>query len=142
MLKRNKAKGFTLVELLLVLAIIGIISLIAVPTFLGQKKRAKMIGDAQANVRVIAIALDERRAELGFYGAPDDYEYKTSGEPARPEGGKDILRSFNPKGSSKLNFKITIHAGSLTYDIEVRDPSSSSNEPILTSDQTGEMKRR
>jgi prepilin-type N-terminal cleavage/methylation domain-containing protein len=138
MLKHDRTKGFSLVELLLVLAIIGIISIIAVPSLTGQRKRAKMIGDAQANTRIINMALDARRAEIGIYGAADDYEYKTSGNGSRPEGDKDIIRTFQPKGNSKLDFKITIKPGGLTYDVDVSDPSAS-NKVILKSNQTGEM---
>ncbi len=35
-----KSKGFTLIELLVVIAIISILALIAVPTYVGQQKRA------------------------------------------------------------------------------------------------------
>jgi prepilin-type N-terminal cleavage/methylation domain-containing protein len=136
MLKRNRANGFSLVELLLVVAIIGILALIAVPSLTGQRKRAKMIGDAQANTRVISIALEERRAELGFYGDGGTYEYTADGN--RPEGVKDIIRSFQAKGNSRLDFKITIGSNGLTYEVDVSDPLAS-GKVILQSDQTGEM---
>jgi prepilin-type N-terminal cleavage/methylation domain-containing protein len=41
MTKLNNRKGFTLVELVLVIAIIGIIAVIALPSILGAPSRAR-----------------------------------------------------------------------------------------------------
>ena len=53
--------GFSLIELLLVLTIIGIISAIAIPMLMGQRNRARRIGDAQANANVLAMMLGPAR---------------------------------------------------------------------------------
>jgi prepilin-type N-terminal cleavage/methylation domain-containing protein len=132
----NRApKGFTLVELLLVVAIIGIISAIAVPHLNGQRKRARVIGDAQANAKVVQMAMEQRYADMGFYGEPGDYAYKSEG--ARPAGeGMDILPGFEPKGNSKMDFTIAIGETGLTYMVTVTDPLRS-GQYVLTADQTG-----
>lgn len=39
---RNRDGGFTLIEILIVMMIIGLLAAIAIPIFLGQKERAKM----------------------------------------------------------------------------------------------------
>ena len=59
----NRTKGFSLVEVMLVVAIIGIISGIAIPNYLGQRRRARVIGDAISNAKVLQMALAEKIAE-------------------------------------------------------------------------------
>jgi type IV pilus assembly protein PilA len=52
----KRKKGFTLIELMVVMAIIGILSSIAVPNFLGQKDEAKLKAD-QITSQNIALAV-------------------------------------------------------------------------------------
>ncbi len=54
MLKRNK-KGFTLIELMIVVAIIGILAAIAIPNFLKFQAKAKQ-SEAKTNLGAIYIA--------------------------------------------------------------------------------------
>ena len=77
MFQRNRTRGFSLIEVLLVLAIIGILSSIAIPSYLGQRRRARVIGDAISNAKVIQMALESRKAENGTYGAPVSYTHLT-----------------------------------------------------------------
>jgi prepilin-type N-terminal cleavage/methylation domain-containing protein len=54
--RRQRASGFGLIEVLLVIIIIGILTAIAVPMYLGQRERAKnaVVGEGG---RAIAVAL-------------------------------------------------------------------------------------
>lgn len=54
--KRNK-KGFTLVELVVVIAILGVLSAIAVPRFAGTLNNSKVTAD-QASAKTIVSALN------------------------------------------------------------------------------------
>lgn len=65
----NTQSGFTLVELLIVIAIIGILSTLLMTNFIGVRQRAR---DAQrkSDVRQIQSALELYRADNGSYPAP------------------------------------------------------------------------
>ncbi|MBN2329803.1 MAG: prepilin-type N-terminal cleavage/methylation domain-containing protein [Candidatus Omnitrophica bacterium] len=59
-------KSFTLIELLIVVAIIGILAAIAVPNFLSAQIRAK-VARAEADMRNISTALESYRLDNNFY---------------------------------------------------------------------------
>ncbi len=62
-----KGKGaFTLIELLIVVAIIAILAAIAVPNFLEAQTRSK-VSRAQADLRTIATALESYRVDNAAY---------------------------------------------------------------------------
>jgi prepilin-type N-terminal cleavage/methylation domain-containing protein len=133
--KKEGAKGFTLMELLLVVAIIGIVAVVAVPTLMGQRKKARVVGDAQVNAKVVQMAMEQRYADMGAYGKSGYYVYKSDG--TRPTGeGQDIVPGFSPKGNSQMDFTITIGETGLTYTVTVTDPLKPA-QPVLTADQTG-----
>ncbi len=52
LMDRNKRKGFTLIELMIVVAIIGILAAVAIPAFLKYMKRAKT-SEALTNIRKV-----------------------------------------------------------------------------------------
>ena len=82
MTRPNRARGLSLIELLLVIALIGILSGIAIPSFMGQRRRARVIGDAQSNARVIAMALETRKADNGIYGTGGPYTWTVAAGPS------------------------------------------------------------
>ncbi len=131
----KQSPGFSLVELLLVLAIIGIISIIAVPQFMGQRRRARVIGDAQANTRILAMALETRRGDTGTYAA--------SGKVVTWTGGVANDSTFLPtlilKNNTKMNYVVSVNNAGLGYQITVKDPFVGS-AVVLKAIQTGSIK--
>lgn len=64
MSKKNNARGFTLIELVVVVAVIAILAALLVPTILGQVERAR-ISRARSDANEIAKALVRIRNDTG-----------------------------------------------------------------------------
>jgi general secretion pathway protein G len=62
--------GFTLIEVLVVVAILGILAAIVVPRIMDRPDEAKRVA-AQADVRAIAQSLKLYRLDNGFYPSTD-----------------------------------------------------------------------
>src|SRR5882672_4386975 len=64
---RNTQKGFTLIELMIVVVIIGILAAIAIPNFIAMQNRAKE-GSTKANMHTLQLASED-------YGVQNDGVY-------------------------------------------------------------------
>ncbi|MEM9569114.1 MAG: prepilin-type N-terminal cleavage/methylation domain-containing protein [Cyanobacteria bacterium P01_E01_bin.34] len=62
----KKEKGFTLIELLVVIVIVGVLSGVAVPTFLNQIRRSRA-AEAQSGLATISTASEIYRFDNGNY---------------------------------------------------------------------------
>ncbi len=70
--KELRKKGFTLVELLIVIAIIAILAGIAIPNYLEAQTRSKL-SRCKADMRTLSIAIESYAVEYNSY--PPDNQY-------------------------------------------------------------------
>jgi type IV pilus assembly protein PilA len=155
----RKTQGFSLIELLLVLAILGIITGIAIPSFLGQRKRARAIGDGISNAKILGMGMEQLRTDSGTYGtvgASATWIYNTASytTPTLAVYTTNPCPGFQPLGNSHMNFNLTvgntldaatgnIAAGGtgFNYTIVVYDPSTPAI-PIVEMNEFGQVWRR
>ena len=92
-METSHRQGFTLVEIMIVVAIIGILSAIAIPNFVRNRNEAQR-KTCVANMRLIATSAENWRTENRMELIDDDWKEKLIGsdnyvkvEPKCPSGG-------------------------------------------------------
>ncbi|MES2570242.1 MAG: type II secretion system major pseudopilin GspG [Verrucomicrobiota bacterium] len=109
---RRQQRGFTLVEMLLVLVILAVLAAIVIPKFSGRSQQAKTTA-AQSQISSIELALDSYEVDTGSYpqglGALTDEPsgtqnwkgpYLKKGVPADPWGNAYVY-SYPGKSNAK-----------------------------------------
>ena len=97
---RNNQKGFTLIELMIVVAIIGILAAIAIPNFLNYQLKAKT-AEAKTNLGSIKTAQEAYKAETDVYvvcTASPNAAPTTAKQAWADQGGFGTI-GFSPSGN-------------------------------------------
>ena len=143
---RNK-KGFTLIELMIVVAIIAILAAIAIPNFLKFQAKSK-----QSEARTMLTGIYE--AELAYFATEntfDDAGYGSAGSGAANPIGEAPNVGFEPASDPKYyewiimavsDYGFTASAsGNVDRDAEVDEwyEYESSREPYNTYDDVGNI---
>ena len=101
-LRNLGTEGFTLIELMVVMVIIGLLAATVVPKFFGQVDKA-MQQDAQAQIELLGQALDLYRLEKHKYPTSDDglnaiKNYLKKNIPKDPWGNAYVYESPGKEG--------------------------------------------
>jgi type IV pilus assembly protein PilA len=111
---KNRKRGFTLIEVIMVLGVIGILSAIAIPNFVGYQGRAKQ-AEAKANLRAWYVAETSVYQEKGFF--------------------TELLSEtgFSPMRNNRYQY---IFSTACTYEIRATEPPTSTTlDNCVTVDQ-------
>jgi len=115
---REKA-GFTLVEILIVVAIIAVVAAIAVPNIMSANIRAKVSG-VRSDMGSIAIALEDYKVDKGTYPIePESDPYRTG---IGPDEVGERNQSFDGTGGSDSG-NDAIGLGYLVYPVTSSNPT-------------------
>ena len=119
---REQDSGFTLIELLVVVTIIGILAVIAVPTFLKQREKA-WTSAVQSDLRNNAVVLEQWFNENATYASVTTGTTTTSpqlkwspevtGSSVSPDATKYCLKATHAKLGSTLAWHISSGGGKI-----------------------------
>ncbi len=117
----NQVKGFTLVELLIVISIIAILSVIGITVFSGIQKGAR---DARrkADIDSIAKAYEVKYSAIGTYPGLTDNDFAGRKIPTPYEGGSYFVAGPNATPPTNKSYAV---CGSLVDDNQCFSSSSS-----------------
>jgi prepilin-type N-terminal cleavage/methylation domain-containing protein len=99
MVAKRAKKGFTLVELMIVVAIMGVLAAIAVPLYTGYIEDARQ-SEATANLQVIRTLEEQNLADAGVYVAGSYTETSTTLQTA--------LEGFQPGPATELSYDYVV----------------------------------
>jgi len=101
-----KKHGFTMIELMIVVAIIGILAAVAIPLYTGYTNRAKRV-EAEEQLMTLAAA------EEDFFNTYRKYAGKDDTEKANLKKYYGV--EFGGEGNKNYKIEVTLGSGSSTY---------------------------
>ena len=120
---RDRRGGFTLIELMIVVAIIGILAAIAIPNFLRFQLRAKS-SEGKTNLAAIRTAQEGFFSEFGLYIAADQHPVDLPGSQKAVWDNTDQEHGFNVVGWAP--------EGDVYFQYEVEATDAGDDPPAFT----------
>lgn len=102
-------RGVTLVELTIVVAIIAILAAIAIPTYIGQQKKATR-SEGFSNLESLALLEEQYYAENGRYAPDPDGGLVYAGTHGSGSDLEEVLRGFRPGKAESLSFEYAVRS--------------------------------
>jgi type IV pilus assembly protein PilA len=122
---RNKNKGFTIIEIMIVVGILGILSAIAVPIYQNYISNSRQ-NSANLMLEQFGILLETFRAENGQFPPVNTYLYQEDGAGnVTTDTITALLPGFKPKSASTSN--TNFH-----YSIAVSNSGTATEQAVVT----------
>jgi type IV pilus assembly protein PilA len=120
---RKSQKGFTLIELMIVVAIIGILAAIAIPNFLRFQLRARS-SEGKTNIAALRTAQESFQAEFGSYRSANAVPTATVSstkqvfsDTADTKGGFTAT-GWSPEGRVFFSYAMASNAAGTNYTVD------------------------
>jgi type IV pilus assembly protein PilA len=146
--KKKLARGFTLIELMIVVAIIGILAAIAIPNFMKFQARARQ-SEAKANLKAFFTAAKGYFAEYGAYQCAacgfqpehkNRYAYSldsatvipaqdTANNACTASGGVQSPAAFTAKATANIDADATCDLWSISDGNDLQNPTNDVDVP-------------
>jgi len=136
MIKLHKSEGFSLVELMIVVAIMAILAAIAIPSYLNFQMKARE-SEARTNLAAIKTCEESYKAETDQYRTcaayPAAVPSATSTAWVAADAGNFTVIGFNPSGSVRYQYSVpTATAGTFFEGRAVGDLDGDTQNAIFT----------